>query len=107
MNISYPQIHIRTCTYQGVRNVCLRKINTRFEIRPFALLPTNYLKQVCTRDYLYRNFSYSLQHGEKNGKKNLIFGGALSKSLILLFSEKNVVQKIDGEMSNDFGTLCY
>ena len=40
---------MRTCAYQGVKNVrFFRKIwrafffwNTRFEIRPFALLPTN------------------------------------------------------------------
>ena len=46
-NISYPLIRTRTCVYQGVRNVRFRKIwralfswSTRFEIRPFALLPT-------------------------------------------------------------------
>ena len=41
---------MRTCAYQGVKNVrFFRKIwrafffwNTRFEIRPFALLPTSF-----------------------------------------------------------------
>ena len=42
-----PPEHIRTCAYQGVRDVRFSEIcraffswNTRFEIRPFALLPT-------------------------------------------------------------------
>ena len=45
-NISYPLIRTCTCDYQGVKNVRSQKIwralfswNTRFEIRPFALLP--------------------------------------------------------------------
>ena len=49
MDISYPLIRMRKRTYQGVRNVRFRKVcralfscNTRFEIRPFALFPTNY-----------------------------------------------------------------
>ena len=49
MNIYYSLIRISTCAYQGVRNVLSRKIwralfswKTRFEIRPFALLPTIY-----------------------------------------------------------------
>ena len=56
-NISYPLIRTRTCAYQGVRYICfLRKIwlaefycYPRFEICPFALLPTNY------RFYLHEN----------------------------------------------------
>ena len=50
-NISYPLIRTHACAYQGVRNVFFfRKIwraffscNTRFEILPFALFPTNHL----------------------------------------------------------------
>ena len=45
--ISYPLIRTRTCTYQEVRNICFSENlacffswNTRFEIPPFALLPT-------------------------------------------------------------------
>ena len=47
-SISYPLIHTRTCTYQGVRNVCFSQdlacfvfLKPRFEIRPFALLLTH------------------------------------------------------------------
>ena len=46
-NISYPLIPLRTCAYQEVRNyrfsenlTCFVFLNVRFEIRPFALLPT-------------------------------------------------------------------
>ena len=46
-NISYPLIPLRTCAYQEVRNyrfsenlACFVFLNVRFEIRPFALLPT-------------------------------------------------------------------
>ena len=46
-NISYPLVRTRVCAYQGVRNVCFLEnlacfvsCDTRFEIRPFALLPT-------------------------------------------------------------------
>ena len=46
-NISYTLIPTRTCAYQGLKNVCISENlaaffswNTRFEIRPFALLPT-------------------------------------------------------------------
>ena len=46
-NISYPLIRTRTCAYQGVRNVrfsenltCFVFLKHRFEIRPFAVLPT-------------------------------------------------------------------
>ena len=46
--ISYPLIRTCTCAYQGVRNFVFRKMlalfswNTRFEIRPFALLRRNF-----------------------------------------------------------------
>ena len=47
-NFSYFLIHTPACAYQGVRNVHFRKswgalfsCNTRFEIHPFALLPTS------------------------------------------------------------------
>ena len=49
MNFSYPLICTRKCAYQGLRNVCFSGnltcfvfffCNTRFEIHPFALLPT-------------------------------------------------------------------
>ena len=49
-NISYPLIRTCTSAYQGVKNVHFWEIwralfswNTRFEIRPSALLPTIYL----------------------------------------------------------------
>ena len=48
-NISYSLIHTRACTYQGVRKVRLSEnlraffsCNTRFEIRPFGLLPMSF-----------------------------------------------------------------
>ena len=45
----YPLIRTRTCTYQGVKNVrfsenwrALYSCYLRFEIRSFAIVPTNY-----------------------------------------------------------------
>ena len=73
-NISYPLIRKCTCAFQGVRNVCFSKIlagffscNTRFEIRPFALLlkawiltlwkfsslPVSFLNDRTTNQYAY------------------------------------------------------
>ena len=52
-----PLIRTRRCAYQGLRNVVFWKIwcalyswNTRFEIRPFALLPTISLAEVRRLD---------------------------------------------------------
>ena len=52
-NISYPLVRTRTCAYQGVRNVhyseiltCFVFLKHRFEIRPFAFLPTNFCGSV-------------------------------------------------------------
>ena len=57
-NISYPLIRTRMCAYQGVKMFLFPKIwralfsyNTRFEIRPFALLPTK-----CYLVLLYQNY---------------------------------------------------
>ena len=54
-NISYPLIRTRTCAYEGERNVrfsenlaCFVFLNTHFEIHPFALLSTKYLKVSST-----------------------------------------------------------
>ena len=51
-NISHPLTRTHTSAYQGVRNVRFSEIwlaffswNTRFEIRPFVLLPTNYSRK--------------------------------------------------------------
>ena len=71
-NISYSPIRARTCAYQGVKMFVFWKIwrtlfpwNTRFEIRPFVLLPTNYCCQAlhlrCLRSpdnisFYYGNF---------------------------------------------------
>ena len=48
-NISYSLIRTRTCVYQGVRNIRFSEnlvyfvfLKHRFEIRPFALLRTNF-----------------------------------------------------------------
>ena len=47
-NVSYTLIRTRTCSYQGLKNVrrkiwhALISCNTRFEIRPFSLLPNEY-----------------------------------------------------------------
>ena len=67
---------VRRCAYQGVKNVCLiRKIwhalfswNTRFEIHPFALLPTKWSQSLpvqviifqkkVTRDCLFTKKKY-------------------------------------------------
>ena len=69
-NISYPLIPTRTCAYQGVRNVRFSEIwcalfswNTRFEIRPFAILLTIYktdLKNSFRKTYLKQVFQLSL-----------------------------------------------
>ena len=59
-NISYLLIRTRMCAYQGVRNVCfsewraLFSCNTRFEIRPFALLPTSCV--IMTKKWHLRSF---------------------------------------------------
>ena len=49
-NISYLLIRTGACAYQGVRNIYFPEIwralfscNTRFEIRHFALLSTNFV----------------------------------------------------------------
>ena len=49
-HIKFSKKRTRTCEYQGLRNICFWKIwrtlfswNTRFEIRPFFLLPKNWL----------------------------------------------------------------
>ena len=55
-NISHPLTRTHTSAYQGVRNVRFSEIwlaffswNTRFEIRPFVLLPTNYSNVVTMK----------------------------------------------------------
>ena len=60
-------ISLRTCAYQGVRNVCFSEIlacfaflNTRFESRPFALIPTIKFMKVT---------SNSIQHNAKSAER--------------------------------------
>ena len=50
MNISYPLIHTYVCASGGKKSLFFGKfgvlcvlVTSRFEIRPFALLPTNYV----------------------------------------------------------------
>ena len=67
-DISYPLIRTRRCAYQGVRNVHFFgkfgvlwfSWNTRFQISPFAILPTNWLKW-----FLFLEKSCSMVFGEK------------------------------------------
>ena len=62
-NISYTLIHIRTCVYQGIRNVCFSENlgcffswNTHHEIRPFALSLTICLSVRLTHIMLLVSF---------------------------------------------------
>ena len=71
-NISYPLIRTPTCAYQGVKNVCFWKIccalfscNTRFEISPFAQLPTNFEKKKRKKKFACLAFFIS------NGRQQL------------------------------------
>ena len=68
MNIFYSLGRTRTCACQGIRNVpftenllALFSCNTRFEIRPFALLPTSTGMNI-SMDIIKVYWSWSEQH---------------------------------------------
>ena len=77
-NISYPLIRTRTCAYQGVRKFVFRKTwralfswNTRFRIRPFAILPTNFKTLLRRQSYLPHVWHYKI--------KQSVFGSLITR----------------------------
>ena len=112
-NISYPPIRARTCAYQGVKMFVFWKIwrtlfpwNTRFEIRPFVLLPTNYSCQALHLRCLWSPNYISFYYGNfdmlrilKNGRScSYNFRNIGRKTPVL----ESLFNKVTGHQACDF-----